>query len=758
MKEARVSAEQFVGAFVTLAEDDFAGAMERMARTIRGVQQNISDFIRTLFGLELLGPVMERIAAIAADALDAAFSPEVIRSFAIIGEVLLVSFDKIYFVVAKVLVPAIREFFAALGFGAPSVLKIASFILYATYALSEFIRALSRVIRGIADFVNIVSNRFGTTFAGIIQNAGRWGAGIVQALAEGMAGAISFLIDVLNAIARLFTFWLSTSSPPKLLPELTKWGKEAMESWLQGWTSADFGLFNDISRVVTSFVRSLKGKIPEADIIPRILGGRKAIQRAINDVRKFGEITEGSLNRIFRALKITSGPLRRFIRESFEFAKVTAIVEAAKKILDFDVEFEIPTQILGQTVTYLTDLVDLAKRFKGELGDALTSYVDALEDVRQANYRVARAQKTLNDLTERYRSILAVLRQQQDALKEDKDVSGRIADIEAALATNLLTDEERRSLELEKQEILLEHRINAVENERDVALDAAKKKLNAEQEIADAADRRLEFQKRLVQEIADEQLAAAREQLEAARGLVELQIQSNNLVQEQARTLARLAKEQEGFLEIPGLDFEGFSDDIESSLEASREAITQAIVDLRNEINQNIQAFIRDITEPFAGIPEKIRQIMTEIGLAFAASEQSESFQRVVESVRKFVTDMGIVLENLQLFWEENGAEIIAIIGDFFTQLAAVIPIEGILDTVAESISNFGDFLVGLSEQLVENGPQIQEALSGWVDWVFEEGIPKLVDFGKTIRDDVLPAIERFISFVVANAPTILPI
>ncbi|MHA2086200.1 MAG: hypothetical protein ACXABD_20850 [Candidatus Thorarchaeota archaeon] len=43
MKEARVSAEQFVGAFVTLAEDDFAGAMERMARTIRGVQQNISD-------------------------------------------------------------------------------------------------------------------------------------------------------------------------------------------------------------------------------------------------------------------------------------------------------------------------------------------------------------------------------------------------------------------------------------------------------------------------------------------------------------------------------------------------------------------------------------------------------------------------------------------------------------------------------------------------------------------------------------------
>ncbi|KKM86931.1 hypothetical protein LCGC14_1274100, partial [marine sediment metagenome] len=98
-----------------------------------------------------------------------------------------------------------------------------------------------------------------------------------------MAQAVTYLIQVLNAIARLFTFWLSSASPPRLLPDLTKWGKAAMESWLEGWTSADFGLFDDIANVVTSFVRSLAHMIPETDLIPRIIGARSAIQRAVQD-------------------------------------------------------------------------------------------------------------------------------------------------------------------------------------------------------------------------------------------------------------------------------------------------------------------------------------------------------------------------------------------------------------------------------------------------------------------------------------------
>ena len=764
MSEAKISATQFISAFTQMAERDFVGAMERLSRTMVGVKQNVSDFIRTLFGLELLGPIIERVSLLAADALDAAFSPETIRSFAIIGEVLLNSFEVIYTNIRAYLIPAIKDFFSALGIGTPTVMNLASVLIYLTEALRLVIKAFSKVVQKAADFVSGLSGKFGTTFADVAKNAAAWGGNIVRSLAAGMAQAVSYIVQVLQAIARIFAHWLRGSSPPKLLPELTLWGQQAMEAWLEGWTSADFGLFNDIASVVTSFIRSIAHTIPEANLIPRIIGARSAIERAINDVRKFGEVTEASMKRVLNSIGAATGPMRDFIRETFEFAKISTIVKAAKKLMDFDIEFNVPTKILGQTIDSLKDLGRLAQRFKGSLGDALRGYVLALGDVAQANKRVAKEQKNLNEITAKYNKALNRLRILQDALRKKQDITGRVKQIEAALATGLLTDEEKRRLELEKEEIILTHKIAALENERDIAEDSASSRLDAEKAIADEAESRLSRYRKLATIIADEQLAAAKEQLDAARALIDMKIQENNLVKEQIKLLERLATGAAGgegeFWDIPGMEFEGFAEEFEDALLASKEEIAQAIRDLRADIRTQIYAFIDDITAPLEGMPEKLSQLFTDIGDVFTAAGENTAVQQFGVSLRKFADNVMVSLANLRTFWDENGPGILEIMSGFFTRLGEMIKpeFEGLLINLGLSMESLGESLATATENLIGKGPEIQESVQGWVDWVFDVGIPKLQDFAKTFKEDIVPAIKDFAGVIKDNAPTIIAI
>ena len=765
MSEGRVSAEQFIGAFVQIAETDFAGAMERMSRTIQGVRQNISDFIRTLLGIELLGPVLGEIAESAASALDRAFEPDVLRAFFTIGQTLLISFKQIRAALSG-LGLSIAAFLESLGFAAPTAFDFARAILFISTAVSKVISALGRGIGAFTGFVNRISEQFGTSFTQLIQQAASWGFNIIQSLAAGMAKALIYVVQVLTAIARLFTKWLKGSSPPKLLPDLTKWGTQAINSWLEGWTSGDFGIFNDIAGTVASFLRSLEGKIPKVQIIPRIIGSRKAIQGAIDDINKFGSVTESSLHKIFKALKISSEPLKNFIKESLEFAVIEEIIEQAKKVLDFDIDLKVPKEIFGVMVDSLEDLIAVAGKFKGALGDALRGYVQALGDVEKANKRVAAAQERLNELTEMYDDRLRALRAQQTAIDKEKDDTGRIAEIEEAIATGLLTTEEKKRLELEKAQIILNQKIAALEDERDIALDTAEDRLEAERKIAEEAENRLRIQKALAQELADTQLAAAKEQLAVAQAQVEMIIEQNNLLKEQAALLAQMAKEAaakagEGEpFDIPGVDFEGFVDEFEQTLEDSKQDILDALQDLQDEIVARITEFKDKILAPFRGIPEAISNLFAQINTAFEAAGQNPAIQAFLDSLQRFGESVGVALNNLRVFWDENGEEIISIIGGFFDRLLTLITPEfaGLLVAAGGGFETFGKFLENMTAVLIEKGPQIQDSLQSWVDWVFEEGIPKLQEFWKFVTDEVIPAIVNIAGILKDNAPTILKI
>lgn len=93
------------------------------------------------------------------------------------------------------------------------------------------------------------------SFSDDAANAIRFGAEIVVSLAEGIIQAAStVLVTAMNFIGSILTSWLAPGSPPKIIPDVDKWGAQAMAEYLKGFTEADF---NVLERLQSAFQGAL---------------------------------------------------------------------------------------------------------------------------------------------------------------------------------------------------------------------------------------------------------------------------------------------------------------------------------------------------------------------------------------------------------------------------------------------------------------------------------------------------------------------
>jgi len=673
LKEGRISAQQFIAVFVEMAEEDFTGAMERMSRTLQGVKQNFQDFFHTIIGIELLGPVGKKVAEILADFLDKLFRPEVTKFFSALGFSILSVFNNIS-AGAKEVGSAFSGFIQALGLAAPSAYSLSRALIYVGVAIREFLKLIGRAITGATNFVSQIRAKLGIGLTDLASKAKSWGINIVISLAEGMAQAIASVIRVIGQIARAISSWLSSHSPPKMLPDLPKWGRAAMQSYLDAWATADFGIFNDIAGIITDLMKSLSVKPDDVGLIPRILGTREAIVKAITGAKDAGDVTEKALNKIFKAAKITNPALREYIRNLFEYNTVAARAAEVSDILDFDIDLNTPIKVFGDLVDSIDDLVAVGDKFKTILGPDVLSYIDKAKALSIANAAVEESQKALNDITSKYDEILADLNAQLDALTKKQEDNNRIADIDRALATGRLTDNEKMRLELEKQEITLKQNIRAIESEKSIAEAAAQAKLDSAKEAQDEAERAAEAQRALVQATTDEQLAAIKEQLDASKELVEFQIEQNELIKEQIELLRRLAEAaasgKEGGAGEP-FDLENLEDigqDIGESIEDALPSVQDAIAGLEQYVKDEWEDFWSSLTTPFTGlslqgIPDAIAGLFEDIGSRPEVMGFLISLEILKFKISDFVTSTSTFLT------EEAGPNLAAAIGTFLSDI-----------------------------------------------------------------------------------------
>lgn len=375
------------------------------------------------------------------------------------------------------------------------------------------------------------------------EKALRWGVDIAVNLGDGLIkGAASAIVAAMNYIANLLSYWLQSFSPPRVAPDIVKWGKKTMEEYLRGWTLADFSFFDKITGFISSYVRSLPGLIGDkaVNIIPRILGARKAVKDAINSMQRTGVVTEEAINRIVKSVGGATRAFRDYIRSYF----------------------------LAEAASYRLSL--------------------AQEELARANDKVKKIQGEIGEITSRYSAKLNELNKQLGRQGEILNENQKLAKIQEALASGLLTEEEKARLQAEKADINTRQQIRTLEDQRDKELEIANTKLNAaleEQKVIEARLVQLEEQKKSAQELLDLQEA-----------MIKAQIDQNNLLKSQAELLKRLADaaKKEGGEDDLGAAFSG----LDGAFEAARNRIFDAIEEAKQRI-------IEKFGEIFAPIRDK---------------------------------------------------------------------------------------------------------------------------------------------------------
>lgn len=199
--------------------------------------------------------------------------------------------------------------------------------------LGELQERLSKVVGFLtSDVAMTLARNFGMSLSGLADNALTWGENIVTQLAQGMYNGLVSVLEALTEIGSLIAYWLSPGSPPRILPDIDRWGAETMAEWMRGWTQADFSGFSDISRTVEGFLRAVAPDTKEskADVARAILGSRAGIVEALGQLKDMGQVADETINRIATQYGAGEASLTNYLRTFFKLQGANKAVESAQ--------------------------------------------------------------------------------------------------------------------------------------------------------------------------------------------------------------------------------------------------------------------------------------------------------------------------------------------------------------------------------------------------------------------------------------------
>lgn len=323
-----VSADEFTQKFIETLEADFGGAAERSAGTLTGLLNSLGD-IKTMGLVELFTPLKNELVPVLSqftDLLQSRLLPVltlvgqglgtvtrwvIANKEAILkGAIVIGSMIAAYIVVVKW--TAIWTAVSAAATLATSALGAA--IAFLTSPIAIVAAAVAGLVGLFVFSFSDIKEKTGGFFQGMGKDLFSFGHGIIMALAQGMAAAIGAILDVLNAIGGLIANWLSPGSPPKLLPDIDKWGMGAMQEYLKGFTMADFDVFGQASDTIEKYLRGID--MPEDKLVPTIAKSRTALSALIKEYRDTGKVGEESFQNLFKAIGMANPAMQQYLRET----------------------------------------------------------------------------------------------------------------------------------------------------------------------------------------------------------------------------------------------------------------------------------------------------------------------------------------------------------------------------------------------------------------------------------------------------------
>ena len=428
------------------------------------------------------------------------------------------------------------------------------------YKLYEFLLSdeVEAAVDHFVDTVGEIADFFGDLFGAAYE----WGSGIVQAFAEGISGAVGWIEDALQPIAETISYWLMPGSPPRLLPDLTRWGKGAATEYMKGWAEADFDAFdklaNQVEQAITALVRA--GGIPEVELIPRVLGSREAISEIIAQLRETGTVTEEVMGRLRAAMGPAADEADRLVQamaEQMRQARLVAeaeaqVAEAEEALKRVREEVEGPTSEVARLQGELKGITERLTAAQREQREAQDRVAAAQRDLAEATRRVKEAQADLNRVTAEYEEQLAPLQGQLDGVRQQMEQlrrAKRAAELQKVISDASASDYEREMARLELLELQLQDQIDLKREEQKQAEAAARQRLlaaeaeeRAHQALVEQSQQEVEGINQRIAEIKREQEAKQAE-LEAAKEAARVKIEAAEKELEAKREALRAAQE-----------------------------------------------------------------------------------------------------------------------------------------------------------------------------------------------------------------------
>lgn len=279
-----------------------------------------------------------------------------------------------------------------------------------------------------------------TEFSGLATDALGWGENIVNSLADGMYAAIGAVFDALANIGNLIASYLMPGSPPALLPDLDDWGTEAANVYLEGWTKADFSIFDELSGTLSNLIRSLPlGEGSELNVLERILGTREGVAQAVDEIQRAGEISSQTMEAIVGSV--------------------------------------------------------------GSANDAVRDYVTAMVNAEAANQAVADAQAEVNRITQEYEDLLRPIDDELNAVDEAQQKLAdqqRISQLQLVANDPNATLAEKELARLEIEKIGAAQRKRALATEKQQAVAIAQEKLDSAKDAQASAKEEFDAKKALI--------------------------------------------------------------------------------------------------------------------------------------------------------------------------------------------------------------------------------------------------------------------
>jgi TP901 family phage tail tape measure protein len=469
-----------IGDFLLPHINDLVTKVRGIIETISRLHPNVLKFILVMAGLvAIIGPVVTGIG------------------------LMLASFGFLFKVI-----------FSAIGL----ILSLASTLGLAIFPIFALIAAVVGLAIAFAAAFKKIDRFADITLETLVTKMFAFGKNIILAFAKGMAAALTAVVRVLNEIGMVIADWLRPGSPPKLLPDLDKWGAEAMQSYMDGWLLADFDIFNKLADKIERFLRSIADTADKAgrvSLVRAIIGSRRVVAQAVNDIRKFGKVTTGTMNKIAQITKSAGSQFRRYVRAMIDVRIAAEQVRIAQE----------------------------------EVNRIMREYDDALRPIEHRLAQISRRQQDISDRS-------------------------RIIELEAVLADPRAPEIVRELANLEIEEIGLQTEARQVEELRDSQLFLAETQLAAAELRLEVAEAELDIAEEFIDaiikenELLQEMKRAAKEAADALKDAAdELDLGAIEGFDPDALNLESMFEEDEGLIEslLGDLKVDSIADTISKS-------------------------------------------------------------------------------------------------------------------------------------------------------------------------------------------------